>query len=223
MNMDPPQSSKRSALTHADPRPRPAKRRVSCRTPYAPRSPGRIQSPGPVIRQLMCDIGPPPDARHPRPLSTRHVPCFSRAESGHNAWVDTTARDTAVDALIAMSLSPDYRDRADAGVALASLADSPRASERLYQLVLDPDNTATTRLTVEALTRRGDSKALTVIAAALASADIGRQEWIATGVNDALGWADWDWAERIAVCETLPDAEQSSRLRALLLELRPQG
>lgn len=91
-----------------------------------------------------------------------------------------------------MSLSPDYRDRADAGVALASLVDSRQAPERLRQLVLDPDDTVVTRKTVEALARRGDSAALTVIAAALASADIDREEWIATGVRDALGWADWE-------------------------------
>ncbi|MFJ9390740.1 hypothetical protein ACIRON_18085 [Nocardioides sp. NPDC101246] len=137
--------------------------------------------------------------------------------------VDMTARDAAVDALIAMSLSPDYHDRADAGVALASLVDSPQAPERLRQLVLDPDDTVVTRKTVEALTHRGGSAALTVIAAALASADIDRQEWIATGVRDALGWADWEWGERIAACERLPDPSESSRLRGFLLDLRPQG
>lgn len=150
-------------------------------------------------------------------------PCFSRVESGHNVRVDTTARHTAADALIAMSLSPDYRDRADAGVALASLVDSSQAPERLRQLVLDPDDTVVTRKTVEALTHRGDSAALTVIADALTSADMDRLEWIATGVRDALGWADWEWGERIAVCERLPDSDESSRLRGFLLDLRPQG
>jgi hypothetical protein len=87
--------------------------------------------------------------------------------------------------------------------------------------VLDPDDTAATRWTVDALMRRRDAAALEVIAAALPSADCDHARWIDSGIREALGWAEWTWAEALEVCDELPETAGSSQLSGLLSELKP--
>jgi hypothetical protein len=130
--------------------------------------------------------------------------------------VDIPARQAAADALIALSLSPDWSDRQDAGVALASFAESETVSARLRELVLDPEDSAVTRATVAALIHRRDAASLAVVAAALLSADDNTIDWMDTGARDALGMADWTWDEAVEVCRGLPDSAGQRALMDLL-------
>jgi hypothetical protein len=108
-----------------------------------------------------------------------------------------------VGALVRLAASRDYRDRADAGRALASFAEMPGARESLLGLVLDADDTFVTRATAEALLRRQDTAGLAIVAEALVTADFQRFSWIHTAVVDVFGIfvADRDGAVR--TCEAL--------------------
>jgi hypothetical protein len=77
-----------------------------------------------------------------------------------NASMNDEARRAAVIALIGLARSRDYRDRADAGRALASFAETPEAQGPLLELVLDAGDTFVTRVTAEALLRRQDTVGL---------------------------------------------------------------
>ena len=69
-----------------------------------------------------------------------------------------------------LAASRDYRDRADAGRAMASFADVPEARGPLVRLVLDRDDTFVTRATAEALLRRRDSAGVAAVAGGSAGA-----------------------------------------------------
>lgn len=137
--------------------------------------------------------------------------------------MDAAVREAAVAALVALAASPDFHDRIDAGRALASFADSGAAAARLRTLILDPDDTAVTRVTVEALLRRRDVPALAIVAAAIPSADGAHGHWIDSGIRDALGWEDWTWTEAIRACENLPSSSGAQELLDWLTELRPSS
>jgi hypothetical protein len=101
--------------------------------------------------------------------------------------VDNELRYVAVEALRALGQSRDYRDRADAGRGLASLAEMQMAVGPLLDLVLDPDDTFVTRATAAALLRRKDRVGLAIVASALAVADSNHDEWIYSAVVDVFG------------------------------------
>jgi hypothetical protein len=95
-------------------------------------------------------------------------------------------RRAAVAALVALAASPHYRDRADAGCALAGFAELPEARGPLLDLVLDAHDTLVTRETAAALLRRHDRFGLAVVARGLAQADDNQADWIDTAVHDVL-------------------------------------
>jgi hypothetical protein len=96
-------------------------------------------------------------------------------------FVNQQLRRTAVTALTNLAASDDYQDRADAGRALANFAEATEAREFLLRLVLDVKDTYVTP-TAEALLRRHNTAGLTIVAEALASADLQR----GTQIRDAV-------------------------------------
>ncbi len=141
--------------------------------------------------------------------------------------VDRGLRQAAVLALSELGRSRHYRDRADAGSALAALADAPEAFGLLLDLVLDPQDTFVTRVTAEALLRRKDRSGLTIVASALAVADPNHSDWIHTAVNDVFGVFSSDRDHAIRVCEEiLQDSDDrlargAEQLRGILVEIDP--
>ncbi|MGW4400619.1 hypothetical protein ACWEHA_35455 [Amycolatopsis nivea] len=132
--------------------------------------------------------------------------------------MNNEARRAAVAALIRLSESPGYLDRADAGRALASFAEMPEAKGPLLGLVLDADNTFVTRETAEALLRRHDSAGLAVVAAALADADQNQGDWIHTAVDDVFVVYDTERDAALRECQALEeDADERTRRGAKLL------
>ncbi|MFD9738089.1 hypothetical protein [Umezawaea sp. NPDC059074] len=126
--------------------------------------------------------------------------------------MSTEARSAAVAALIRLAGSTDHRDRADAGRALAAFAEAPEAKRPLLDLVLDADNTFTTRVTAEALLRRQDPAGLEVVATALATADDNHADWIHTAVLDVFGMFARDRDTAVRQCEALAsDADERTR------------
>jgi len=107
-------------------------------------------------------------------------------EGVENGAVSDEARRAVVSALTGLAASPDYRDRADAGRALACFADIPGAREALRGLLLDADDTFVTRVTAEALFRRHDRAGLAVAAAAFATADPNHADYIHTAMIDVF-------------------------------------
>jgi hypothetical protein len=100
--------------------------------------------------------------------------------------VSDDLRQAAVTALAALATSPDHRDRADAGRALAGFAELPGVPELLLHLVLDADDTFVTLHTAAALLRRHDRIGLAVVARGLARAEPDQAEWIGTALRDVL-------------------------------------
>ncbi|MFT7835739.1 hypothetical protein Q5530_06285 [Saccharothrix sp. BKS2] len=137
------------------------------------------------------------------------------------------ARRAAVVALVGLAGSPDCRDRADAGGALARFAELAEAGETLLRLVLDPEDTFVTRVTAEALLRRGDVVGLAVVASALAAADVGHVDWIHAAVLDVFGVFAGDRDAAVRECGVLGrDADERTRrgareLAAALAAINP--
>jgi hypothetical protein len=137
------------------------------------------------------------------------------------------ARSVVVAALVRLSESDDYRDRADAGHGLASFAEVAGARELLVELVLDAGDTFVTRATAEALLRRQDAIGLAAVASALAIADANHADWIHTTVVDVFGVYSRDRDAAVRVCEALirdPDERLrrgAERLIATLTEINP--
>ncbi|GIG63282.1 hypothetical protein Lfu02_76540 [Longispora fulva] len=137
------------------------------------------------------------------------------------------ARHSAVAALIRLAGSSDFRDRADAGRALASLAEMPAARQMLLNLVLDASDTFVTRATTEALLRRHDGVGLAVVASALATANPNHADWIHTAVLDVfLVFAD-ERDAAVRECEELARNDSSQvrqgvgRLLEMLVKINP--
>ncbi|MGC5033490.1 hypothetical protein [Micromonospora sp. DT229] len=95
-------------------------------------------------------------------------------------------RRTVVAALVQLASSADYRDRADAGQAMASFVEMAETREPLQRLLLDADDTGVTRTTAEALLRRMDAPGLAAVARALADADANHADWLYTAVCDVF-------------------------------------
>ncbi|MFF2117123.1 hypothetical protein ACFVXH_07305 [Kitasatospora sp. NPDC058184] len=117
--------------------------------------------------------------------------------------MDHDLRRAAVAALGELGRSRDYRDRADAGHGLAGFADVQEALGPLLGLVLDPGDTFVTRVTAEALLRRKDRAGLSIVASALAVADLSRGEWIHMAVVDVFGIFSDDRDDAMRLCEEM--------------------
>ncbi|CRK56946.1 FIG01122338: hypothetical protein [Alloactinosynnema sp. L-07] len=129
--------------------------------------------------------------------------------------MSNNARRAVVAALIELAASPDNRDRADAGRALASFAELPKAYGPLSELILDDRDTFVTRVTAEALLRRQDSIGLTIVASALAA--IGpdqpnHSDWIHAAVADVFMVFSRDRDAAMQLCQVLArDPDQHLR------------
>lgn len=141
--------------------------------------------------------------------------------------MDEHRRSAAVAALNGLASSGDYQDRVDSGIGLVRLLDVAAARPTVLTLVLDPANTLVIRTTAAALARRGDRCAWEILAIAFADADETSSEWIATGVEDAVGLLSADRDQALAICLIIlaetsdPAANGASRLAELLRMLKP--
>jgi hypothetical protein len=107
----------------------------------------------------------------------------AKARSRIMTVMNNDARRAVVAALLQLAESRDYRDRADAGQAMAAFSEIPEARQPLQQLLLDAADTFVTLTTAEALLRRNDAAGLTAVAVALAEAGSNHADWIHTAVH----------------------------------------
>ncbi len=141
--------------------------------------------------------------------------------------MDERRRHLAAGALISLATSDDYRDRADAGRALASFAEGSEARASLVRLVLDPDDTFVTRETAEALLRRQDAAGFAIVAEALASADFQHGTYIHDAVRAVFMVFASERDRAIETCGVLeldanPRVRQGAAgLRATLADIDP--
>ena len=141
--------------------------------------------------------------------------------------MSSQARRAVVTALCELAAGPNYRDRADAGRALASFTDVPEATEPSLDLVLDADDTPVTYATVEALLRRHDAAGLAVVAAALNAADQSQIDWIGDAVIDVFGVSSRDRDTALRQCRELADSPHErvrcgvENLSDMLAEIEP--
>jgi hypothetical protein len=136
-------------------------------------------------------------------------------------------RRSAVAALIELAAGDDYRDRADAGRALAVFAEVTEAREPLLRLVLDGGDTFVTLTTAEALLRRQDLAGFAVIAEALTSADVQQHTYIHQAVTAVFMLYASERDRAVDACDALKhDANDEVRqgaaeLREMLVQVRP--
>lgn len=136
-------------------------------------------------------------------------------------------RAAAVAALVELAQSRDYRDRADAGRGLASLAERPEAREALSNLILDVDDTFVTCATAEALLRRKDTVGLGLVASALAVAESSYSDWIFDTVVAVFGVFSTDRDTAVQLCEALSQSGDehvslgAGQLITMLTEIKP--
>lgn len=136
-------------------------------------------------------------------------------------------RRSAVAALVALADAGSYRDRADAGRALASFAERPDARGPLLRLLLDAEDTLVTLETATALLRRHDRAGLDLVARAMAGADPDQTEWLGTAVREVLGIYATERDAALRECAELAreagtaEADGPARLVAALADLDP--
>jgi hypothetical protein len=137
------------------------------------------------------------------------------------SWEDLAmddGRHAVVASLSPLARSADYRDRADAGRAMAVFADVQQARESLLELVLDPRDTFVTRVTTEALLRRQDKFGYAVVSRALAVADDNHSDWIHTTIADVVGVYGRERDAAVRECRALlNDADGHVRTGSRLL------
>jgi hypothetical protein len=137
------------------------------------------------------------------------------------------ARRAVVEALTRLADGPDYRDRVDAGRALASFVETPLAREPLRRLLLDAGDTAVTLATAQALLRREDPAGLAAVASALAVADPNHADWLHTAVHDVFGVYATQRDAAVHACGAMAESPDESlrrgaaRLRDILREITP--
>lgn len=132
--------------------------------------------------------------------------------------MDEKSRLNAANVLIVLSRSPRHEDRVDAGRCLANFVDIPGVSNVLFELALDPNDTAVTLATADALLRRKDRLGVTVLARALAVADSNHADWIYPAVSGVFGIFERDRDVAIRICEELlGDADSQLRLGLLAI------
>ncbi|TDC59914.1 hypothetical protein E1258_16385 [Micromonospora sp. KC207] len=136
-------------------------------------------------------------------------------------------RRAVVAELQRLANSPNFRDRADAGRALASFADMPGVQQPLQQLLLDAADTFVTRATAEALLRQEDAAGLAAVASALTSADDNHADWIHTAVRDVFTIYAYKRDAAVRTCDAMiegPDLPLRlglAQLRDMLIEIIP--
>jgi hypothetical protein len=143
------------------------------------------------------------------------------------APMDNEARRAAVATLVRLADSADYRDRANAGVALASFVEMPETRQPLQRLLLNAADTFVTRVTADALLRREDGAGLATVAQALASADDNHADWIHAAVHDVftIYASQRDAAAR--TCDALIEGADpalrrgAAQLREVLIQINP--
>ncbi|MET9276138.1 hypothetical protein [Kribbella sp. NPDC003557] len=132
-----------------------------------------------------------------------------------------------VTALIELAASADYRDRADAGRALAVFAEAPEARDPLRRLVLDNGDTFVTLTTAEALLRRQDTAGFTIVAEALTSADPQQTTYIHDAATTVFQLFASDRDQALEACDALvhdtsPHVRQgAAELREMLTHIDP--
>ncbi|WP_405064392.1 hypothetical protein OG474_22810 [Kribbella sp. NBC_01505] len=132
-----------------------------------------------------------------------------------------------VAALVELAGSDDYRDRADAGRALASFAELPEAREPLVRRVLDRRDTFVTLVTAEALLRRKDLVGFAIVAQALASADDQYSHYIEQAAGTVFMVYASEREQAMEACDALAlDAgalvrEGAAELREMLAKVQP--
>lgn len=102
--------------------------------------------------------------------SSRRPSQDGAGESSPGSGVTAGLRAAAVGEALASVGSPDYRVRATAGAALATVPDLTSVTETLHLLLLDPEDTWVTATTAGALLARGDTAGTRVVLEALARA-----------------------------------------------------
>jgi hypothetical protein len=113
--------------------------------------------------------------------------------------------------------SPDYRRRAEAGRQLATLPELTPAAGMLMRLLLDPDDTAVTLETAEALLSREDGAGLELLLRAAARGDEDTLNELATAVhNHVIDHGNENLDRRCAGLLTPGDPELTLGARRLL-------
>lgn len=141
--------------------------------------------------------------------------------------MDAEARRAVVTALLRLADSGAYQDRADAGRALASFAETPEAMQPLRRLLLDAGDTFVALVTAEALLRRQDPTGLALVARALMDADDNHADWIATAVQSVYMIYASERDAAVRMCDALlgegdPDIRQgAARLSGHLTAINP--
>jgi hypothetical protein len=128
-------------------------------------------------------------------------------------------RRPVVTALIKLAASDDYRDRADAGRALASFAEAAESQECLLRLVLDVNDTFVTLATAEALLRRQDTAGFTIVAEALVSADFQHRTYIHDAITAVFMVFAAERDRAMKACDAL-SLDASAQVRQGAAELR---
>jgi hypothetical protein len=143
------------------------------------------------------------------------------------ATMSDEIRRAVVAALLPLADSADYRDRADAGRAMASFAEMAEARQPLRQLLHDAADTFVTRTTAEALLRRQDAIGLAAVASAMASADDNHADWIRTAVCDVFTIYAHERDTAVRACDAMiegPDLllrRGAAQLRDVPIEIDP--
>lgn len=127
--------------------------------------------------------------------------------------MNADGRRAAVAALVELAQSTDYRDRADAGDALAAFAEDSRAWRVLVAGLATDEDTAVTLRVAESLLRRIDDPRLSAVAAGLARADPGHADWIYTAITNVFMISARDQDAAIAVCAALMRGSNSEVAR----------
>jgi hypothetical protein len=150
---------------------------------------------------------------------------------GADVWNDLRViqdqRASVVTALIELAASEDFKDRADAGRALASFAETTGSRETLVELVLDVNDTFVTLATAEALLRRQDLAGLRIVAEALFSADFQHRTYIHQAVTAVFMVFAVEKDRAVEACDALlVDAstsacEGAAELREMLAQIDP--
>jgi hypothetical protein len=150
---------------------------------------------------------------------------------GADVWNDLRViqdqRASVVTALIELAASEDFKDRADAGRALASFAETTGSRETLVELVLDVNDTFVTLATAEALLRRQDLAGLRIVAEALFSADFQHRTYIHQAVTAVFMVFAVEKDRAVEACDALlADAstsacEGAAELREMLAQIDP--
>jgi hypothetical protein len=145
----------------------------------------------------------------------------TRQRAGCNdGSVNQAQRHAVIVSLVALATSDDYRDRADAGPALANFAQAEESREILHRLVLDTDDTFVTLVTTEALLRRQDTVGISIVADALVTADFQRLTYIHDAIRTVFGIFAYERDQAVEACDALVASEGNARVREGAAHLR---